>query len=147
MVRSWKYRLITGLERPSNKLNRWALRRGWAPSAFALLETIGRRSGLPRHTPVGNGLDGRTFWLVAAHGLQSDYVRNIQADPRVRVKIGRRWYAGVAGLLPDDDPAARSRRLPYQWDAAIGRLMGSAPLTIRIDLDGDLDGDGDFDPS
>jgi len=28
-----------------------------------------------------------------------------------------------------------SRTLPHQWDAAIGRLMASAPLTIRIDLD------------
>ena len=134
-MRTWKYRLITGLEWPTNQLNRWALRRGWALSAFALLETTGRRSGLPRQTPVGNGLDGGTFWLVAAHGLQSDYVRNIQADPRVRMKIGKRWHAGVATLLPDDDPIARSRRHPYQWDAAIGRVMGSAPLTVRIDLD------------
>ncbi len=37
--------------------------------------------------------------------------------------------------LPDDDPIARSRTLPYRWDAAIGRLMASTPLTIRIDLD------------
>jgi hypothetical protein len=37
-------------------------------------------------------------------------------------------------VLPGDDPAARSRALPYQWDAAIGRMMASAPLTIRIDL-------------
>jgi deazaflavin-dependent oxidoreductase (nitroreductase family) len=134
-MRTWKYRLITGFERPTNKLNRWALRRGWALSAFALLETTGRRSRLPRHTPIGNGLDGGTFWLVAAHGLQSDYVRNIEADPHVRVKIGKHWHAGIATLLPDDDPVVRSRRLPYQWDAAFGRIMGSAPLSIRIDLD------------
>jgi hypothetical protein len=38
-------------------------------------------------------------------------------------------------VLPDDDAAARSRTLPYQWDAAIGRVMASAPLTVRIDLD------------
>jgi hypothetical protein len=25
--------------------------------------------------------------------------------------------------------------LPFQWDAAIGRLMASDPLVIRIDLD------------
>jgi len=37
--------------------------------------------------------------------------------------------------LPGDDTAARSRTLPYRWDAAIGRMMASAPLTIRIDLD------------
>ena len=40
-------------------------------------------------------------------------------------------------MLPEDDAAARSRTLPHQWDAAIGRLMASAPLTIRIDLDPD----------
>jgi hypothetical protein len=37
--------------------------------------------------------------------------------------------------LPGDDALARSRRLPSQWDAAIGRMMASAPLSIRIDLD------------
>ena len=62
------------LERASNRLIRAALRAGLAPRAFALLETTGRRTGLARHTPVGNGLDGDTFWLVAAHGTQADYV-------------------------------------------------------------------------
>jgi deazaflavin-dependent oxidoreductase (nitroreductase family) len=47
------------------------LRAGAAPRAFALLETTGRRTGLARHTPVGNGVDGDTFWLVAAHGPQA----------------------------------------------------------------------------
>ena len=61
-----------------------------APRAFALLETTGRRTGRPRHTPVGNGLIGDTFWLVAAHGEQADYVRNLIAQPRVRIKTGRR---------------------------------------------------------
>jgi hypothetical protein len=41
----------------------------------------------------------------------------------------------TALVLPGDDPAARSRVLLFQWDAAIGRMMASAPLTIRIDLD------------
>ena len=31
----------------------------------ALLETTGRRTGLPRRTAVCDGLDGETFWLVA----------------------------------------------------------------------------------
>jgi hypothetical protein len=38
-------------------------------------------------------------------------------------------------VLPGDDPAARSRMLPHQLDAAIGTMMASARLTIRIDLD------------
>jgi deazaflavin-dependent oxidoreductase (nitroreductase family) len=134
-VRSRKYRVITTLEQGSNRLICLALRRGFAPRAFALLETTGRRTGLARHTPVGNGLDGDTFWLVAAHGTQADYVRNLQADPRVRIKADGTWRSGTAVVLPGDDPAARSRTLPYQWDAAIGRMMASAPTTIRIDLD------------
>jgi deazaflavin-dependent oxidoreductase (nitroreductase family) len=134
-MRSRKYRLVTSIERVNNRLMRLALRRGFAPRTFVLLETTGRRFGLPRHTPVGNGLAGDTFWLVAAHGWQADYVRNIQADPKVRLKIGRQWRSGYAVPLPEDDPIARSRALPHQWDAAVGRLMASTPLTIRIDLD------------
>jgi len=134
-MRSRKYRVITTLERASNRLIRAVLRAGAAPRAFARLETTGRHTGLPRHTPVGNGLDGDTFWLVAAHRTQAGYVRNLQAEPRVRVKTGGIWRAGTAVVLPGDDPAARSRTLPHQWDAAIGRMMATAPLTIRIDLD------------
>jgi len=134
-MRSRKYRVVTTLERGSNRLIRFALRAGIAPRAFALLETTGRRTGAARPTPVGNGLDGDTFWLVAAHGTQADYVRNLQAEPRVRVKVGGVWRTGKAAVLPGDDAIARSRTLPYQWDATIGRAMASAPLTIRIDLD------------
>ena len=134
-MRSRKYRVVTTLERVNNRLVQLALQAGFAPHAFALLETKGRRTGLVRCTPVGNGLQGDTFWLVAAHGTQADYVRNLQADPRVRVKAGGTWRTGNAVVLSDDDPIARSKALPYQWDAAIGRMMASAPLTIRIDLD------------
>ncbi len=135
-MRTRKYRVIVALERANNRITRAMLRRGWSPPWFALLETTGRRSGEPRQTPVGNGLRGETFWLVAAHGAQSDYVRNIQHNARVRVKIRDRWLSGTATLLPDDDTTARSRTLPYRWDAAIGRAMATTPMTIRIDLDG-----------
>lgn len=136
-MRTRKYRLMTTLERLNNRATRAALRHGFAPPWFALLETTGRRTGQPRHTPVGAGMrpGDKVFWIVAAHGDQSDYVRNIKKEPRVRVKLRGRWYPGVATLLPDDDTDARSRTLPHKWDAALGRAMASRPLTIRIDLD------------
>lgn len=48
-----------------------------------------------------------------------------------------RWALrrGRATPLPEDDTGRRSRSLPYQWDAALGRLMGTRPLTIRIDVE------------
>jgi hypothetical protein len=60
-MRSRKYRVMTTLELGSNQLIRLALRAGLAPRAFALLDTTGRRTGLARHAPVGNGLDGDTL--------------------------------------------------------------------------------------
>jgi deazaflavin-dependent oxidoreductase (nitroreductase family) len=134
-MRSRRYRVIVAAEKLSNHTIRFLLRRGVAPPVWALLETTGRRTGRPRQTPVGNGLVDGVFWLVAAHGRQADYVRNLERDPAVRVKIGRRWHTGTATVLDDDDAGARSRMLPHRMDAAIGRLMQTEPLTVRIDLD------------
>jgi deazaflavin-dependent oxidoreductase (nitroreductase family) len=134
-MRTRRYRLTVAAEKLSNRSIRFLLRRGIAPPVWALLETIGRTSGLSRQTPVGNGMSGDVFWLVAAHGRQADYVRNIERNPAVRVKIGRRWRTGVATVLDGDDTGARSRTLPHRMDAALGRLMATEPLTVRIDLD------------
>jgi deazaflavin-dependent oxidoreductase (nitroreductase family) len=133
-MRSRRYRFTVAAEKASNLTIRFLLRRGLAPRMWAMLETTGRRSGLPRQTPVGNGLIDGTFWIVASHGRQADYVRNIERNPAVRVKIGRRWRTGTATVLDDDDAEARSRTLPHRMDAAIGRLMQTQPLTVRIDF-------------
>lgn len=110
---------------------RWALQRGIGPNAFALLETTGRRTKQRRHTPVGNGLRGDTFWLIAAHGMQADFVRNISQDPHVRVKVNRRWRSGIAVLMPDERhpatlpppavPLGRGRRTNDCHDTHVGQ--------------------------
>ena len=99
-----------------------------------LLETTGRVSGRPRQTPVGGRRVGDAFWLVSEYGFASQYVRNIQADPRVRVRVGGRWHRGVARLLADDDPRARLRSLP-RFNSAAVRAFGTDLLTIRVDLE------------
>lgn len=58
-----------------NPPNRLLLRLGIAPRAFALLETTGRRTGRPRLSPVGSGLEGNVFWIVSEHGDRCDYMR------------------------------------------------------------------------
>jgi len=111
-----------------------ALVRRGAVSGWALLETTGRKSGERRTTPVGNGLDGDTFWLVAEFGRHASYVRNIEADPRVRVCIRGVWRAGTAHLLPGDDARERLRTLPRLNSFAV-RSVGTDLLTVRIDLE------------
>jgi deazaflavin-dependent oxidoreductase (nitroreductase family) len=117
-----------------NPLVKAATNAGLAVPGIAILETTGRKSGRPRRTPVGRSVDGDTLWIVAEHGRNAGYVRNIQADPRVRIKIGRRWRTGTAHVMPDDDPRARLRSMPA-LNAAVVRVMGTDPLTVRIDLD------------
>jgi deazaflavin-dependent oxidoreductase (nitroreductase family) len=117
---------------------------GIPPPGDALLETTGRRTGRPRRTPVCDGLDGETFWLVAQRGLHADWVKNIQADPRVRVKVRTRsgvgWRTGTAHILDDDDPRERWRRigegnLARRLCVSASAAVGTDPLTVRIDLD------------
>lgn len=98
-----------------------------------LLETTGRKTGQPRRTPIGGRLDGNRFWLVSEFGDRSQYVRNIAANPRVRVRVRGRWHSGTAVVLPDDDARARLAELPRMNSAAV-RAMGDNLLTIRVDL-------------
>ena len=52
-----------------------------------LLETTGRKSGEPRRTPLGGSRVGDQFWFVSEFGDKSQYVKNIQANPNVRVRL------------------------------------------------------------
>lgn len=116
---------------------------GLALPGYVLLETIGRKTGKGRRTPVGNGRIGDQFWIVAEHGTNAGYVRNIARNPRVRLKLRdglrSRWHTGTAHLLSDDDPRERQRWLAGQVrgsarNAAAVRLFGTQLLTVRIDL-------------
>jgi deazaflavin-dependent oxidoreductase (nitroreductase family) len=113
-----------------------ATRAGIPTPGVVILETIGRRSGQPRRVPVTRLLEGDTLWIVTEHGRKAAYVKNIEANPNVRVRAGRRWRAGVARLLPDEDWRAIQRRLPSKVSSATVRLMGTEHLTIRVDLGG-----------
>ncbi|HEY5854543.1 MAG TPA: nitroreductase/quinone reductase family protein [Aldersonia sp.] len=115
------------------------------PLGWSLLETTGRTTGRRRVVPVGNGHEGDRFWVVAEHGLSAGYIRNLRADPRVRVQVrsGWRlaWRTGVAHVLLDDDPARRQRLLvgrrhPVRaLNAVLVNVLAVDPVTVRIDLD------------
>ena len=140
-----KYRIVHTLQKyvlnPPIKL---ALAVGLPLPGYALLETKGRKTGKPRRTPVGDGRIGNVFWLVAEHGMMARYVRTIERDPRVRLKLREGlkygWHSGAAHLLTDDDPRERQRWLATQLPSTAGnaravRLFGTQLLTVRIDLD------------
>lgn len=129
-----------------NPIVKVAWKLGIPPPGDALLETTGRRTGQLRWTPVCDGIDGQTFWLVAQAGHRADWVRNIEANPRVRVKLASwphaRWRAGTAHIVDDDDPGERQRMIgranpARQLCVGASRALDTNPLTVRIDLDAD----------
>lgn len=127
-ARARKHRIVTTFQRlVANPLNRRL-------PFQQLLETTGRKSGEPRITPIGGSRVGNEFWFVSEFGEHSQYIRNIKADNRVRVRTGGRWYSGTARLLPEDDARARLRSLP-RGNSALVRIMGNDLLTVRVDLD------------
>jgi deazaflavin-dependent oxidoreductase (nitroreductase family) len=70
-------------------------------SFVLLLTTKGRKSGLPRVTPLQyEDVDG-VIYIASARGAQADWVRNIRADPHVTVQIGARTFEAIAEPILD----------------------------------------------
>lgn len=141
----WKRRTGRVFERRLvNPIVRRLVRHGHLGSTYAVLETTGRRSGLKRVTPVANGLRGDTFWLISAHGPFAHYVKNLLADPSVRIGVangdGMQWRSGMAAPLWQDDARERQRSLArghpgYRLDGVLLRATATHMSTIRIDLE------------
>ena len=98
-----------------------------------LLETTGRKSGEPRRTPLDGSRVGDQFWFVSEFGDKSQYVKNIKANPQVRVRLKGKWHTGTAHLVADDNPLERLRSLP-RFNSMGVRTFGTNLLTIRVDL-------------
>lgn len=127
-------RRITRLQRfvlnPPAKAGVWL---GLVPG-YALIETRGRRTGRRRRTVVGVHQEGNTLWVVAEQGRHAGYVANLEADPEVRVRLRGRWRLGTARTVPDDNPFVRLESFRRRSHAATVRRLGTALLTVRIDL-------------
>jgi deazaflavin-dependent oxidoreductase (nitroreductase family) len=136
LVRTWQRYVM-------NPLLKLMPMTGINPFGLALLETRGHRTGKTRRVPVGNGRNGTDFWIIAEHGSRAGYVRNVQHDPRVRVRLRiglrYRWVDGTATIRPDDDPLARQRTI-IAWhplralNAVTVRVLGADLLVVHVKL-------------
>lgn len=62
----------------------------------------GRKSGLPRRTPVNYTILDGEIYCTAGFGKISDWYRNIIANPQVEVWLPDGWYTGMAVDISDD---------------------------------------------
>ena len=87
---------------------RWPGR--WAGEPFLYLTTTGRRTGRPHRIEIWFAAhDGLLCLLSGGHG-RADWVRNLQANPRVTVELGDETRAGAARVLEADAPGDQLAR-------------------------------------
>ena len=97
-----------------------------------LLTTTGRKTGLPRTTPLQyEEIDGLVY-IASARGQQADWFLNLQADPHVQVRVGERQFDALAE--PITDPIRIADFLEYRLKAhprMIGTLLRLEGLPRR----------------
>jgi len=66
-----------------------------------VLTTTGRKSGLPRVTPLQYEEEDDAIYVAAGRGQDADWFRNIVAQPRVVVQVKTGRWRGVAEPITD----------------------------------------------
>ena len=108
--------------------------------AFCYVTTTGRRTGRPHTIEIWFGRSGSTLYLLAGGRERADWVRNLVADPAVRVRVGDAGEApAVARVLEagtDEDAPARQLVLAkYQAPGATDlESWGRSALAVALYL-------------
>lgn len=93
---------------PTQRAQPWPERAAGEP--FAYLTTTGRPSGRPHRIEIWFAVDEGRIFLMSGGRDRADWVRNLQADPRVTIEQGGEARAGTARVLAAgtaDDRRAR----------------------------------------
>jgi deazaflavin-dependent oxidoreductase (nitroreductase family) len=99
------------------------LSKGMAPPGIYLLTVTGRKTGIPRTTPVAPLEDAEGRWLVAPYGPDG-WARNARAAGRVTLRRGRR----TESLAVTELPAAEAAPI-------LKRYLAEHPLTVDAYFD------------
>lgn len=91
---------------------------------FLYLSTTGRVSGQPREIEIWFTEHGGHFYLIAEHRDRAKWVRNIQTEPRVKVRIGDSRFDTAARVVRDHDEPELTSAVKALFDAKYGWSEG-----------------------
>jgi deazaflavin-dependent oxidoreductase (nitroreductase family) len=101
--------------------------------------TTGRVTGEPHRIEIWFAAEGRTIYILAGGGHDSDWVKNIKKQPEVPVRIGTvEVFRGHARIVSDPAEDALARRIVYgKYSPANDDLeeWARTALPIAIDLE------------
>jgi deazaflavin-dependent oxidoreductase (nitroreductase family) len=97
-----------------------------------LLTTRGRKSGLPRTTPLQYEEDQGLYYVGSARGVQADWVRNILAYPEVNVQVKERRFPARAEVVTDNGRVIEFLRMRLKrHPLMVGLIMRLDGLPVR----------------
>lgn len=103
------------------------------------LQTTGRVTGRPRTIEIWFALEGTRLYLLAGGRDRAHWVRNLRANPSVRVRLGGRTLDGQAREIEGEPVEGLARRLlaaRYQgWregEPLSEWAAGSLPVEIEL---------------
>jgi deazaflavin-dependent oxidoreductase (nitroreductase family) len=114
---------------------------GWHAEEFCYVTSRGRRSGNPHEIEIWFGASPSRpdrIYLLSGGGNRSDWVRNMLANPAVRVRIGERQWEGSAGSISDAAEDLHARHLlaaKYQGWHQGQPMSGWAETALPIAID------------
>ncbi|MEX2587859.1 MAG: nitroreductase/quinone reductase family protein [Actinomycetota bacterium] len=95
------------------------------------MQTLGRKTGQPRLTPMGYVRLGDRVLVVAEHGTRADWYLNARAAGSVRVLYRGRWRTATVAAT-DDDPRTVLALMPSRTIAAFNRALWHRPRVVEI---------------
>jgi deazaflavin-dependent oxidoreductase (nitroreductase family) len=114
---------------------------GWLFGERLLRLTVtGRRSGLPRAVVLEViGRSSNDLFVASAWGERAEWVRNVMANPRVQVQVGRRRFPGEVSRVGEHAAVellrAYARDHPWAYRLFIGPLLlGRRPIGTTEEL-------------
>jgi deazaflavin-dependent oxidoreductase (nitroreductase family) len=113
---------------------------GLKTEQYCYLTTKGRVSGKPHRIEIWFGVEGDSIFLLSGGGGESDWVKNLRADPKIELRIAKTQFIGHAQVVDNADVDATARRLLaakyYGWSE--GKKLNdwaSTALPISIELE------------
>jgi deazaflavin-dependent oxidoreductase (nitroreductase family) len=103
-----------------------------------LLETTGRKTGLPRITPLQYDKIEGIVYVGSARGVKADWFQNLVANPNVRLTVGSRQFQGYAEPITTPSQIADFLELRLQLHpkliGAVLRFEGLGSTPSREEL-------------
>jgi deazaflavin-dependent oxidoreductase (nitroreductase family) len=124
---------------PQSGFEGHALLGALADEDYCYLTTIGRVSGRPHEIEIWFAAQGHTIYMLSGGGERSDWVKNLQANPAVTVRIDGQTFAGRARIVSNAQEDALARRLladkygEYEDDGQPTEWARTA-LPVAVDL-------------